>query len=352
MGSVFSQTVDVSDLIFPHIAPTYDASHPLLVHIPTDGDEEVPALLIAPPLEGSVEQLGALVTSCVIYFHPNAVDIGGCVEDLLVIRDGAYDGDAVILAPEYPGYGLLFEYEASTVGIDRAAAAAWRYCTKQLGFSCEQVVLWGRSIGTGPAACLALSVAKQRSTESGQLPVGGLVLIAPFTSLRSIILHHTGSSFIASLVAPLWEVLSTVKDPNMKDVALCVVHPQEDEVVPGAEGLAVFRGATSKRKFGVWLPNATHNFAMQDEHLPKVRSFMDVVIQNRLTTMSSSNPTATERDHTDRSQCSPRKWENEELAQRLLHWSEAFDTELYTHLPKTVEAAAEDPQREESVVNA
>jgi len=113
--------------------------------------------------------LGKLVSTCVIYFHANACDIGNCTEDMVTFRDGALGGDAVILCPEYPGYGLLREFEASPIGIERVADAAWQYCRKQLGFKASQIMLFGRSIGTGPATSLAHAQAAKAVLDQSNL---------------------------------------------------------------------------------------------------------------------------------------------------------------------------------------
>jgi len=180
-----------------------------------------------------------------------------------------------------------------------------------MGFSSEQVLLWGRSIGTGPATALARSVAecwtkakakaKEEAEEarihatedqtdclSGQpilsnaaeqeqaaLPcLGGLVLLAPFISITAVIEHHLPSRLVASVVGPMWEILDLVKDPEMEEVPLCVIHPKGDEVVPGAHGQAIFERAACRLKYGVWLCNASHNLYLTEEHLGITKRFL------------------------------------------------------------------------------
>jgi len=305
MGQAVGRAFNVADWVFPLLTQSYDETHRLLVRLPSDIGVEVPAMLVAP--EGVARsQLGSLVTSCVIYFHANACDIGQCVEDMLTFRDGAMDGDAVVLCPEYPGYGLLRAYEPSVAGINRVAQAAWTFCIEEMGFSSEQVLLWGRSIGTGPATALARSVAerwiqakvkaKQEAEEArmnqagdetscytGSAPeqeqaalpcLGGLVLLAPFISISAVIEHHLPSRLVASVVGPMWEILDLVKDVEMEEVPLCVIHPKGDEVVPGTHGQAIFERAACRLKYGVWLCNATHNLYLTEEHLGITKRFL------------------------------------------------------------------------------
>lgn len=280
--------------------PSYSSQHRLLVHMSSEAGIDVPAFLIAPSIPR--HELGSLVSLCVIYFHANACDIGQCVEDMTTFRDGAMDGDAVMLCPEYPGYGLLQGYEPSVHSIDVVADAAWCYCTEDLGFEPEQVLLWGRSIGTGPATSLAHRIAsrgaqKRREeeeeerlrAEAGEVDgtsagflapsppprcIGGLILLAPFISVSAVVEHHVPSRLVASVVGPMWDILEFAQDGCMEEVPLCVVHPKSDEVVPSWQGLTVYEKAASKEKFGVWLCHASHNLYLMPEHLAITRRFL------------------------------------------------------------------------------
>jgi len=338
---------------------------------------KIPAMLLSPAGVGSKDRaaLSSMVSICAIYFHPNAVDIGDCLEDMEAICDGAYGGDAVVIAPEYPGYGLLNEFEPSVEGLDLAAEAAWQYCVQTLGFSGERVMLWGRSIGCGPAASLAYRISKglinkravgstasvmhdppprgtfyeatepdlppsppprsvspspatltprhlhalslddfRRSSARPNQPislprphptprmlmtsprdrqgadafedeslatVGALVMIAPYISISAVVQHHTASPFLASVVGPMWEVLEIVKDECMKEVPLCILHPKEDEIIPSQHGLQIFQQALCRKKYGVWLSNATHNFQPEEDHFTLVKAFLTSVAASR-----------------------------------------------------------------------
>lgn len=172
----------VTEWVFPPVPPTYDGSHGGLVYFPVEGaGTEAPAMLLGREsfAEEDLPILGSLVATCVIYFHSNGCDIGLCLDDMLTFRDGALDGDAVILCPEYPGYGLLREYEPSVSGINLMARAAFRYCIEGLGFSPSQVMLWGRSIGTGPATELAYTLALEAKSARESADFAGADATAP-----------------------------------------------------------------------------------------------------------------------------------------------------------------------------
>jgi hypothetical protein len=286
MGQALGRAINVTEYVFPVLAPTYDDTHEYLVKFPSEAEIEVPAMLLSPVVQDK-SLLGSIATVCVIYFHPNAADIGDCISEMEMIRDGAFDGDAVILAPEYPGYGLLIEYSPSVEGIDRVAAAAWQFCLEGLGFSANRIVLWGRSIGTGPSSGLAQSVASGSDEKSSALasalvpengsapqpPLGAVVLVAPFISIAEVAKAHTGS-WASSLMSPMWEVRDLVSDPGLEDVPICILHPAEDEVIPPSHGSSVLENSSSRSRLGIWLRGATHNFILQEEHLERVGEFL------------------------------------------------------------------------------
>jgi len=306
MGQNVGRAFNVRDWVFPLVTPSYDESHKLLVQLPSEFGVAVPAMLLAPSTI-QPNTLGSVVSTCVIYFHANACDIGQCVDDMCTFRDGALDGDGIVLCPEYPGYGLLREYRPSVSAINLVAQTAWNYCRKELGFNADQIMLWGRSIGSGPATALAKSLAAAMKLENQAAgledtsttassegspnqpvpkpvvsstrprPVGALVLLAPFISISAVIQHHVASQLIASIVGSMWDNLEVVKDSCMEEVPLCIIHPKTDDVVPGTHGQAIFEAATCKDKYGIWLCNASHNLFLTEERLQLTRRFLNQV---------------------------------------------------------------------------
>lgn len=339
MGQALGRAINVTEYVFPVMAPTYDDTHERLVKFASEAGIDVPAMLLAPNVEDQA-LLGSIATVCIIYFHPNAADIGDCLNEMEVIRDGAFDGDAVVLAPEYPGYGMLIEYAPSVVGIDRVAAAAWQFCLEGLGFSPQHIVLWGRSIGTGPASGLAQSLASQshaaRSEEAalrgtlGMPPFGALVLVAPFTSIVDVAKAHT-NTWASSLMSPMWEVGELVADPGLEDVPVCVLHPAEDEVIPPTHGSTVLDNAASRIRLGIWLKGATHNFTLQEEHLERVGQFLCKHFGLDRNRDSAFDQVANEYYPASSLSDDPDEDDRQGIIRRLVWWSVSGRAELLRH---------------------
>lgn len=319
MGNTISNAMGVSEMFFPAVPPSYDARHERLVWFRAEAGSSVPGMLVLPrwvtnpgrPIpEGGRRKLADEVKICAIYFHPNACDIGDSIRELEVIRDGAFAGDAAVLAPEYPGYGLLSDFNPSPKGIDRIAAAAFNFCVHFHGFRADQIVLWGRSIGTGPASSLARSLAVgsnedvcrgssksripcsfgllQSEGEEGKplaaaedmlaknlpaMPCAALILMMPFCSIADVVKTHAGS-VAAAFVDQMWNVADATADQAVSEMPLCIMHPENDEIVPKSHGEQVYAGSASKRKLGVWITGEGHNLRSTVYHMKPVYEFL------------------------------------------------------------------------------
>lgn len=103
----------------------------------------------------------------VLYAHPNAVDVGMMVEEMQYF---ARKAQVSVLLWEYHGYGVLKD-DVDVVGSQPDApepgeevlvdgmAAVYLYAIKELHVPSTQIILMGRSIGTGPSTFLAASTA-------------------------------------------------------------------------------------------------------------------------------------------------------------------------------------------------
>lgn len=81
-----------------------------------------------------------------------------------------------VLAVEYPGYGI---YEGDTATADKIISDAdivYNYLTKHLLWKEQDIIVCGRSIGSGPACYI-----------SSHYKPATLVLISPHTSIRGIV---------------------------------------------------------------------------------------------------------------------------------------------------------------------
>jgi hypothetical protein len=102
----------------------------------------------------------------ILYSHGNAENLDGILWLLREIRDSGF----AVFAYDYQGYGTS-QGKPSEYNTYRDIDAAYNYLTQQLGVSAKQIILYGRSVGGGPAIDLA---SRQK--------VGGLVVESSFVS--------------------------------------------------------------------------------------------------------------------------------------------------------------------------
>ena len=131
----------------------------------------------------------------VIVFHGNA---GSATDRTYYLDALEKQGYRVILA-EYPGYaarkGSPSEQALIADGIQTAK--------KALADFGGPIFLWGESLGGGVVGGIV---------QSGQIPVKGIVLIAPFTSLADVAQHHYWYFFAKWLTRDKFDNIENLKN--------------------------------------------------------------------------------------------------------------------------------------------
>jgi hypothetical protein len=161
-----------------------------------------------------------------------------------------------LLALSYRGY-FGSTGRPSEQGLYRDAIAAYAFAAAR--YAVDRIVLWGVSLGTGPAVALAV-----------ERPIGRLVLEAPFTSAADI----------AATVFPFVPVRMLMKDQFRSDerigrlsAPLLVMHGERDRVVPLRFGERLFALAPAKKRF-VRFPQGGHDDLDAHGAVTTVRQFI------------------------------------------------------------------------------
>jgi fermentation-respiration switch protein FrsA (DUF1100 family) len=107
-------------------------------------------------------------TACTcLLLHGNAGNLTARLDKLQILRDAGLS----VLIIDYRGYGRS-EGHVSEVGTYRDADAAYAWLAKEKGIEPRRIILYGESLGCGPAVDLA-----------ARKKVGGVILEAGFTSV-------------------------------------------------------------------------------------------------------------------------------------------------------------------------
>mmetsp|Transcript_9904 Transcript_9904/g.11210 ORF Transcript_9904/g.11210 Transcript_9904/m.11210 type:complete len:198 (+) Transcript_9904:67-660(+) len=148
-----------------------------------------------------------------IYFHGNAEDLGQAFQLLNHIRTTL---KIHVLAVEFPGYGI-YPGTPNSKEILEDANTVFDYITKHCGWNSKDIIIFGRSLGTGPATELA-----------ADKEPGALLLMSGYTSIRGVVKHISGY-FTQYLISERF------KNIDLMEFVHCptfLIHGQLDELIP------------------------------------------------------------------------------------------------------------------------
>ena len=108
-----------------------------------------------------------------------------------------------VMAVEYPGYGLYKMSQPDENLIKEDAIIVYEYLTKNVGLKESDIILFGRSMGSGPSTYLS-SLYKPFS----------LLLMSPFTSIKDVAKTLFGkfSFFLSPFVYERFRNIDSIKN--------------------------------------------------------------------------------------------------------------------------------------------
>lgn len=192
-----------------------------------------------------------------LWFHGNAEWVSASaplVEAWRPTRAG-------LLLVDYRGYGSSTG-RATVAGVTTDGLAAWDWLASQPEIDSARIVVFGRSVGSGPA----LHVAARR-------PIAGVVLESAFTSLRAMARHHY-PVFPSALAGSGFDNLGAIA--RVEAPALLIIGDR-DAIVPSRMGHELAAAAAGLVETWV-IAGADHNTTVAtapDEYARRLRAFVD-----------------------------------------------------------------------------
>ena len=186
----------------------------------------------------------------ILYSHGNAEDIG----DLAPLLDELHDAGFAVMSYDYEGYGTS-EGTPSERATYQDIDAAYAFLTQQQHVPPARIIVFGRSVGNGPAIDLA-----------SRQPVGGLIVQSGFTSAFRVLTRVP--------LLPFDKFRNLDKIKRVKCPVL-VMHGKRDAVIPFYMGERLFAAAPGP-KWAVWAPTAGHNdfeWEARAQYLPAIHAF-------------------------------------------------------------------------------
>lgn len=212
-----------------------------------------------------------------LYSHGNGEDIALL---LRYLEDLAKYTGCDIFAYEYPGYSAA-QGSPSEQGCYDAIDAAWRHLTGGageggggaslgggLGIPPERIVLFGRSLGSGPTVDLASRLGE------GSRPAG-VILQSPLESGARAVFGRTMSH-----VGFLLDIFKNYAKIGRVRTSVAIMHGVEDKVVPCANGRALFEGC-AKPWSPLWIEGVGHNNMPDEDVFQYVRAYLEHLAELR-----------------------------------------------------------------------
>jgi len=195
-----------------------------------------------------------------IFFHGNSEDIGYHLSDILLQFGERFSMD--ILCPEYPTYGM-YNKKDDSLTLDEAiihdARTVIKYCHEKLRYKYENIILVGRSLGTGVAVRMAT-----------EFNVRGTVLISPYTCVRDVAKHMVGN-MLAKFVPDVFrsiDYISKVKSPVL------FIHGEDDTLIPLDMSVKLHAKTRTPKTLKVNRFMSHNQFRIESDMLTPIHMFM------------------------------------------------------------------------------
>lgn len=241
-------------LFFPESLPQdFDYSLPANaeeVFFDTDDGARINALWYRAENSNETDESSGVI----LYFHGNAGSLRTWKSVAPQILSTGYD----LFIIDYRGFGKSTG-TLSEKGLYADGRAAYRELLAR-GYEPEDIVVLGRSIGTGIACEIA-------ATEE----IRALILETPFTSMVELATEY---------IPILPRLILNYKFENEKkaakiDVPTLIIHGDQDEVIPIEHGRTIFDAFSEPRELAL-LAGAGHNdFTGHREYVASLTGFLD-----------------------------------------------------------------------------
>jgi fermentation-respiration switch protein FrsA (DUF1100 family) len=190
------------------------------------------------------------------YHHGNGEDLQSCLPRLEALKEAGYS----VLAWDYPGYGTSTG-KPTEKSVQEFALQIWETIPERFGYAHDKVILYGRSVGGGPALWLA-----------SQQKAAGVIAEGTFTSIFRVGLPVN--------ILP-WDIFDNLKYVQSLKCPSLFIHGTNDQTVPFSHAVELHKKATGP-KFFTWINDGQHNDiieAYSDTYYTSLNRFREFISQ-------------------------------------------------------------------------
>lgn len=179
----------------------------------------------------------AMSKQVILYSHGNSSTLSRLSGFLTYMRDQL---EINVCAYEFPA-------RPTAEDVNQTALETYLYLCQCYGS--ENIILVGKSIGTGPTAWLSRRYSNQLT-----------VLVSPYVSLR-LLLHETYVPGLGEIIPDSWDNLEELRHTVS---SLLIIHGQEDMVIPHHHALILYDQAISPDKTFAIIPGEGHELRRKE----------------------------------------------------------------------------------------
>ncbi|KAJ4452540.1 putative protein ABHD17B [Paratrimastix pyriformis] len=236
-----------SGCIFPAPQPTYTCTELKCPRVTSTMGDKIP-LFVRTPYPGALTLL---------YSHGNGEDLGHCIPEMERLSEVLHCNYALY---DYPGYGDATVRKPTEARCYAAIEVALRaLISPPLSIPLDRIIIYGRSIGTGPSVNLAFRLSNPRSARRiipkellgpSTLP-GGVILQSPLRSAIRVVFPSC---------SPCGDLFRNDRKISRISCPVFIVHGRADEVVPFTHGLHLYSLLKASSAYPpLWIDGAGHN---------------------------------------------------------------------------------------------
>lgn len=197
------------------------------------------------------KNLGNMPT--VFYYGGNAEEVS------LNIEEFSSEIDANFVLFNYRGYGLSEGSPAEKL-LKQDAIHIYEYFTSEFSLGEKNIILMGRSIGSGIACHLAT-----------RKPVGKIILITPYESIAAVGYDHFPDFLVNLMLSDRWDNLKLAGQIHSPTLFLVAAN---DEIIHPRHARVLYDSLHGEKKF-VEIPDRDHNsVSLHPEYWTALRQFI------------------------------------------------------------------------------
>lgn len=193
-----------------------------------------------------------------VYAHGNCEDMWNSHQLFMLLRTSL---NVHVLSFEYPGYGICPGKPTESSTTENLEVVV-EFLHHQLGFKREDIVLFGRSIGTG------ISIHYAATHE-----VGGLVLLSAFSSIHDVIdsftAEHSGG-WGSGIKVFIQDRFVSRDDIRKVSCQTLLMHGTEDELIPMEQAQVLYELCGAQKKDLCLLAGMDHDNCLEDDNMQQM----------------------------------------------------------------------------------